>query len=73
MLITGVDKYAVPSQNLKQKQFVRQGRILGARSKGIFLDELGESGALAHIGLVVIIYSNSNHLPRDNNKYFMIA
>ena len=45
--------YAVPSQTLKQEQAIRRRRIIGAGSEGDFLDELGESRALAHLGPLV--------------------
>ena len=54
MLIDAVEyMYAVPSQTLKQEQAIRRRRIIGAGSEGDFLDELGESRALAHLGPLV--------------------
>ena len=56
MLIDGVEHiYAVPSQTLKQEQAIRRRRIIGAGSEGGFLDELGESRALTHVGPLVNI------------------
>ena len=54
MLTDGMEYiYTVPSQTLKQAQAIRRRRIIGAGSEGAFLDELGESRALAHVGPLV--------------------
>ena len=54
MLIDGMEYiYVVLSQAFKQEQAIRRRWIIGAGSEGGFLDELGESRALAHVGPLV--------------------
>ena len=58
---------AVPRQALEQEQVVRRRRIVGAGSEGAFLDELGESGALAHVGTLVCKTPSASPRPSRNS------
>ena len=71
MLIDGMEYvYAVPSQAFKQEQAVRRRWIVGAGSEGGFLDELGESRALAHVGPLVNKPPSPLSAPENSHSVF---